>query len=50
MDKFRQWFVGAVAYLSVLAVCGRRRLLQDLQVFGRAQDDGERLPAATRPY
>ena len=42
--------VGAVAYLSVLAVCGRRRLLQDLQVFGRAQDDGERLPAATRPY
>lgn len=40
--------VGAVAYLATIAVCGRRRLLQDLQDFGRAQDDGEVQPAATR--
>lgn len=38
--------VGAVAYLTAIAACGRRHLLQDLRAYGRAQGDDEAPSAA----
>lgn len=37
--------VGATSYLAIIAVCGRRHLLQDLRAYGRAQGDGDVQPA-----